>query len=179
MLSRCPGSAKCPVRTTGPHPVLLFCTDAGFLCISSFVDRMWGAGGFVVVGHVFFTSPLPVPSFCDPPPSAPQNGWGRGSRAPGSFLEGLWIGWGRGWAELRLFEVCVGGRVWKLKRREGRGAGLSPGKKMAPLGPRRPPASYTGAGGGQREPCSWLPRHPRRLSFRDRDAQGAPASITL
>lgn len=45
MLSRCPGSAKCPVRTTRPHPVLLFYTDAGWLCVSSLWSTMRGVAG--------------------------------------------------------------------------------------------------------------------------------------
>lgn len=79
MLSRCPGLAKCPVRTTRPHPVLLFHTDAGLLCISSFMEHNVGCwGALLLLGMGFFTLLLPAPSFCDPPPPPPKKGWGRG-----------------------------------------------------------------------------------------------------
>lgn len=74
MLSRCPGSAKRPVRTTRPHPVLLFHTDSGLLCVSSLPSTMWGvAWDIVAVGGICFFSlflslshslgdPCPLPS---------------------------------------------------------------------------------------------------------------------
>lgn len=101
MLSRCPGSAKCPVRTTRPHPVLLFHTDAGLLCISSFMEHNVGCWGVLLSreGYVLlllYLSPLPPP-FCDPSPICPPKGWGAEKwGAAGRFLEGLWRRWGRG-----------------------------------------------------------------------------------
>lgn len=61
MLSRCPGSAKCPVRTTRPHPVLLFYTDAGLVCISSFMEHNVGCWGVLLLGMCFLPVPLPSP----------------------------------------------------------------------------------------------------------------------
>lgn len=97
MLSRCPGSAKCPVRSTRPHP-LYYSTQMllAAVCFQLLWDIMWGVGGFVVVGPVFFhfASP-PGPLLLVPPQIArPRGSGGRGAK-PGGFSERLgWVGEG-------------------------------------------------------------------------------------
>lgn len=97
MLSRCPGSAKCPVRTTRPHP-LYYSTQMllAVVCFQLLWDIMWGVGGFVVVGPVFFhfASPSPGPLLLVPPQIARPRGSGGLGAKPGRFSEGLGLGGG-------------------------------------------------------------------------------------
>lgn len=91
MLSRCPGSAKCPVRTTRPHPVLLFYTDAGSLCVSSLRSTKWGAAGgvVVVVGMCYLVYPSPSRLlWVTHTPSIPQKVVARGPEE--AVLEDSW-----------------------------------------------------------------------------------------
>lgn len=86
-----PGLSQMPCENATSTPVLLFRTDAGWLCVSSLWSIMWGVGGSLVVEHVLFSLTLPTPSFCSPPPDS----WGRGSGGQqGKFLEGLGKGGG-------------------------------------------------------------------------------------
>lgn len=83
-----PGLSQMPCENATSTPVLLFCTDAGWLCISSLWSIMWGVRGSLVVKHVLFYFTLPTPSFCSPSPDS----WVRGS---GGSRGSSWKNWGR------------------------------------------------------------------------------------
>lgn len=117
-----PGLSQMPCENATSTPVLLFCTDAGSLCISSFVEHNVGCWGFCccwACAFLYYLSP-PLLSAIHP------NGWGKEKWGGGSreILRRAGERWGRGLNELSPFEVCVlWGRVWKLKRGKGRGGG--------------------------------------------------------
>ena len=50
-----PGLGQMPCENHTSTPALLFHTDAARCCVfPALWNIMWGVGGFVVVGHVFF-----------------------------------------------------------------------------------------------------------------------------